>query len=271
MQHSFFCRFILMQSRASLMTKLWLFSATALLLFSSSAGVWAQQLPIDGSTIKTDSVSIPVANTIALYMNRMGEGLSLYNGKEYLMPDPRIEGHPFFESDSWQQGSLVYGGKTYVQIPFIYDIVSEEVVLLHNRSDFTIKLRKDQLDRFSLFDHHFIKLDSAHMDKAKMPVGYYDLRYNGISKVLVKRRKILFETAQNSLAVQRFVQKDLYYIEKNGHYFPVKTKASVLKVLSDQKKQLRKFLKRNNIAYKKDPEAALVKMLAFYDQATHQE
>jgi hypothetical protein len=229
----------------------------------------------------------------------------LYYGREYTGADNRIEGHAFFLINEWQNGSLHYMGQLYQNVPMLYDIATEELVVKHYAEVFRIKLFNEKINYFILSGHLFVNLaagspaagspaagspaagspaagspaagspaaaESALTDAkgSGMIPGFYDLLSDGNSRLLVKRRKIIKETITSNELHREFIHKNYYFIEKDGVYNPVKNKRSALKVLSDQKKEIRQYLKKNKIKFRKNRELALVSMVAYYNQATDQ-
>lgn len=56
---------------------------------------------------------------------------------------------------------------------------------------------------------------------------------------------------------------------KTIFFYEVDGKNSVLGVFKNKKKDLVKFIRQNDISYKRDPETAIVKMAEYYDKLTH--
>ncbi|WP_224999995.1 hypothetical protein [Cesiribacter sp. SM1] len=277
------------------MRKYLFFNLLILLLAGSTANVNAQ------SAAGLDSLDDALHNTIALYREKVRDNSFLFHGREYTGWDNRIEGHAYFLIDEWQEGSLHYKGQLYQHVPIRYDIAAEELVVKHYAGVFKIRLYKEKISHFSLSGHLFINLEAADaaavsaaaagvsttadtatgaavaattvLNDAKgspMLSGFYDLLSGGNTQLLVKRRKSVKESIDNNQLHREFIQKNLYFIEKDGQYHPVKSKGSALKVLADQKKEIRQYLKKNKIKFRQNPELALLSMVEYYNQATEQ-
>lgn len=211
--------------------------------------------------------SLPaLSNVISFYTQTVKDDSFLNEGREYVGFDKRIVGHPFFGSGSWQTGSIIYKGQLYPDVSLMYDMAAEEVVVHQYTNSFKVKLNKKEVEYFSLSGHQFVRLQTSGSKNISFPEGFYDLLYNGQTPVLVKRDKKVVEEIKNSLVRRSFVQENQIYLKKEGKYFPVRSKRSALRVLRDQKKELRKYLKNHKVKFRKDPENATVKMAAFYDQ-----
>lgn len=237
-------------------------------LFSFIVLILHFQQAVQAQSIVEMEDSIPaVSQTISYYMDRAGDDLFIYEGREYASLNYQVKGHAFFESNNWQEGSLMYKGQFYPKVSMLYDLAAEEVVVKNSGVLFRVKLYKDKVDHFSLLNHHFVNIGPAEAQGTPLVPGFYDRLYNGNVKLFVKRKKTVKESIVNMAQLREFVQKNLYFIEKGGEFYPVKSKGAVLKVLKDQKKEIRRHLKKNKIWFKKNPEEAILTMVEFYDQA----
>src|SRR3569833_1134939 len=77
-----------------------------------------------------DSASMQLAS--ANFYKAIGQESRLYNGHEYLSYDPRIKGNALFPNDAktWATGDVNYDGFTYSNVPMMYDIVKDAVVVM---------------------------------------------------------------------------------------------------------------------------------------------
>ncbi len=227
-------------------------------------------------TAASDSLSA-LRNTVQFYRQKVKDNSVLFQGRQYIGFDNRIEGHAFFLTSEWLEGDLYYKGRHYQQVPMLYDITAEELVVKHYEGLFRIKLFKEQVDHFVLLGHHFVNpmaTDTAIADsKGRLLLndGFYELLYKGNSQVLAKRKKIVEESIVEKRIHIEFVQNNFFYIEKDGVYYAVKKKGSVLGVLKDRKKEVRQYLTKHKIKFRKNPEFAIVKMVEFYDGETYKQ
>ena len=228
------------------------------------------QIPYAGiaqqKTAHPDSIPA-LMNAIALYRDRIYTNSAIYEGREYVPNTDLLIGHPYFEANQWAKGDLHYKEKFYPQVDLLYDLINDEVVLMHHGGSLKIKLFKDELSQFSLAGHTFIKIASTEGKPAPIPAGFYDQLYKGDLQLLVKRTKVISEPVANTKNPSEIIQQNTFYIVKDGAYHKVAKKAQALKVLKDQKKELRQLLRRENINFRKNPELALTRMVEYYDQA----
>ena len=52
----------------------------------------------------------------------------LYNGGDYIVYMPKDEEHPYYRSDDWSYGSIVYWGELYENVPLLYDLSIDEAL-----------------------------------------------------------------------------------------------------------------------------------------------
>jgi hypothetical protein len=205
------------------------------------------------------------------YYASLGKESPLFNGEEYYPTDPIIKGNAFFlEINSFTNGSVVYCGITFRNVPLMYDVFGDQlVVLLYNKfSEYT--LIKDKVSSFDLNGHHIINIDSLALPaNAAIKAGFYDEVYKGKMQALVKRSKNIQTTSSTSTLESYFNASIDYYLKKNNVYYTVNSKGELLDVLKDRKKDIQQFIRTQQLNYRKDPVEALAKIAAYYDQITN--
>ncbi|MFC6997384.1 hypothetical protein [Rufibacter roseus] len=233
---------------------------SGLMLISEAANSQASSTP---AVPPADSSQISLQPIAALYHAAMGQQAHVFNGSEYFGYTLRTKGHQFFGSDVWADAVVTYDGIAYSGIPFMYDIVNQALIVVRPDEKGTpIKTQIDasRVSQFTLQGHRFMKVNKAE----NLASGFYEVLYSGNVQVLARREK----TSLKQNAEISFSDKNTYYILKDGQYHQVKSKGSVLKVLSDQKAELNKSLKERSISFGQNRELALVTMAQVYDSLT---
>jgi hypothetical protein len=216
-----------------------------------------------------------IAQTVSGFYKSIGEQSRLYDGHEYLPYDPHIKGNALFPYDAqgWEPGEVAYDGILYKNVPMMYDVYKDAlVVLLYNK--FTMyTLLKTRVHDFSFSNHHFVRLDadSISNDKSGIVSGYYDQLYSGKIEVLARRSKSI-QNSSNSVVLTPetfFTSTDDYYLRKGNTYYKIGSKGAILGVLKDKKSELQQYLRSNKIKYGANPEDAMAKMAAYYDHLTN--
>jgi hypothetical protein len=205
---------------------------------------------------------------VKLYYQAIGENAHLYNGYEYMTPDARIKGSPFFLTDQISPADLSYDDGYYSQVPIRYDIVLDLVVINRLDQNYTISLISEKLKSFSLLNHYFIRINKDSLHGSGINTGFYDRIYGGKSTTIVKRKKTVLEQVQLNIGTMYYLDENIYYVKFGGKYVEVKGKSSVLNLFKDKKSEIKSFLRKNKLNFKSDFEKTLIATSAYYDQLT---
>jgi hypothetical protein len=214
----------------------------------------------------SSSAQLSTSNAIAFYNNFLGEEGHLYNGSEHVPYDFRIKGNPYYLSTLLQPGFVNYNGILYQPVSMAYDIVRDEVTANRFNQTFRITLVSEKIAYFSLFNHYFMRIDPDTNNKLITP-GFYDRIYDGKIKLFAKREKKIKESVTAEEGDQLwFTENDLYFIFRNNKYYAIKDKNDLFDFFKDRKKDLKKYLRKNKIKFKNEPELAILKSVEYYDQ-----
>jgi hypothetical protein len=231
------------------------------ILLNLSSTVFCQEANLE--TLSSEALS----KAFYEYDNYFGKNLSIYTGKQYNDNYGHIGDHQFFLDDYWEQGSVFFDGQFYDSIYLKFDIYNDEL-LVEYFSDkglaMTLVLQKTMISGFQLQGHTFIKLqvDSA----ATIKAGFYDQLFLGSNLSLYARRqKEIVRTAGSNTLKDDFVQKDRYFLLKDGAYYPVKNRGSVVHVLEDHKKELKHFIKSNNLRFQTERDRDFTIVARYYE------
>ena len=100
-----------------------------------------------GSQSDSSFYQSAVYNTIDLYRQFASDQSRLYNGRRYKPYDiPFVVGVPFFQSDWFTEGTIIYEDGYYDKVMLLYDEVKEPEPKLGYRYNFDhLQLLNDQL------------------------------------------------------------------------------------------------------------------------------
>jgi len=218
----------------------------------------------------TDSSSQQGAltSTLSVFYASIGKQSPLYNGTEYTFYDPIVTGNAYFSDvKAFTPASLVYNGILFNQVPILYDIYSDQVVVLLYNHFTKFALVKEKVSSFDYLGRHFININADTLaNNTVIQSGFYNELYNGKTQVLAKSSKNIQTTSgQNSIETYFNLSKS-YYVRKNGTYYSVSGKGSMLDVLKDKKKQLQQYIRASQLNFRKEPEEAMVEVTSYYDQ-----
>ena len=216
----------------------------------------------------SSTTSEAMANAVNLYETAIGKNSGIYIGSYYYDKNYwAIGGDPFFVNNYWNEGTIIYEGQQYDSISIRYDIYRDLLLIKHidkNGHVVPIQLHKSKVEEFIIMGHHFIYTKEDTLSGIK--TGFLDLLYIGEkAKVLAKRRKEISRTQIANDIVRGYFVNDRFYIKKDQNYYEVKGKKSLLEVLSDEKNEIKAFLKENRALYKKNRERQLVESVQYYN------
>lgn len=208
------------------------------------------------------------AQNLETYFNKsIKQQSKLFNGAFYEFYLPRITGSAYFkESQEFTKGSVVYDGFLYEDVPLLYDLYRDLVISVFYEGNFKFNLISEKVAEFKIDNHHFVYLNKE-LDSSKSvgKTGFYDLLYNGKIKIYSKRTKLLQEVNDTKYARQFFVSKNFYYLEKDKTLYSFSKLGSFLSLFKKEKSEMRKYLKKNEIRFKDNPERAMVLLADYYD------
>ncbi len=205
-------------------------------------------------------------NAVAFYNNSFGPDLHLFSGKEYLDYNFRFsQGHPYFQTTTFSKGTITYQGSTYEEVPMLYNLETDNVIILNHSGTAKIQLIKEKVSSFSLSGHSFINICNDSLLSQGLRYGFYDILATGKTTLLARRTKNIQIVAQDIVEI-KVLAKDYFYLQNNNIYSVIRSKKGLLNLLSDRKKEIRQFVKQNNIDYRENPENAIVRIVEYYNQ-----
>jgi len=211
------------------------------------------------------------ANTEAYYQEKIKDGSFLYTGNEYSAYEPGLKGNPFFRTDTMQNGEIFYDGNLYRNVPLLYDISRQQIVINTYDLSTQLQLLKEKIKYFVLDGHRFenfngIINDSESIDGVN---GFYEIVSTGKAAVMIKRQKILkngeksdnpnFRSAPNF-----FIENDVFFMKNGNKIFLVTGKNELLNALEDKKSAIKIFIRNHHFRFKKNIEKELVTTAAYY-------
>lgn len=186
----------------------------------------------------------------------------LFNGYEYVDYDQRVYGkeHPYYRDRTLTPGTVWYCGRVYRHVPLNYDIVKDLVITRYKNNINRICLLAEKVDSFMIYGRMFIRM------QAPLATGYYARLYKGRSALFGRYSKIFSSLVViDNAAWDAIAPAHTFYLQVNGRFHAVKNKQALLQLLRDRKKELKRFIRREAVSFKADPEAALISVITYYD------
>jgi hypothetical protein len=197
-----------------------------------------------------------------LYAASIKGELPIYTGGGYAEYVSLNEEFPYFLSDDWINGSIVYMNDTYTDVPLQFDLGTETIIIEHFTSARKIKLASERISEFHLADRHFINLNKAYLPGVPES-GFYEILEDGEVKLYARRRKNLQKRVVSGKLVASFEEINKYYLLKDSTFHSIKSKSRLLKLFRD-KPELKQEMKRSKLKVF-DRETTLVAISRLYN------
>jgi hypothetical protein len=205
-------------------------------------------------------------NAVQFFNTEIKDQSRLYNGREYNF-FVGYEGIAYFPTRTFDNsGSIVFDGVSYENVPLMLDVFKQKVITLLPDQSTKISLSNEKIERFKLYGHQFINTEIVVTnDHNEMIASFFDQLYVGKSKVYVRRAKILQEISTTQTTKRHFIDKNSYFVEREGKFYRFSSARNLLSFFSDKKKEIQRHLREQNVQYKEDPERVMVLIATYYD------
>ena len=205
-------------------------------------------------------------NTLKVYHDFLGRQAGINMGPIYAYYLSTIlSGNPFLDSTTARPGTIVYNGIRYDEVPMLFDIAKNTVVVVSPYSNFMQELLNNRISRFSLNDHDFVNLTAAETGN-QMPGGFYEILFDGkASKLYKKHLKAIKEIISNEKVNRVIEEAEEYYILKDGRYHPVTRAAQVAEIYKDHAQQMRAFMRNIHFRNTRNHAGKLPEIVAHYE------
>ncbi|MBS1598062.1 MAG: hypothetical protein JST75_07535 [Bacteroidetes bacterium] len=226
-----------------------------------------------GQMNKSDSAfyQSAVSHAINIYQESTGDQNPIYNGSLYYgYPFRFKQGNALFLPDTiLVKGTVVYDNILYKDIPLEYDNLQDLVIT--KDSLYWIQLNGKKITAFSISGHSFVRLEKNASNKDLVTTGFYEILHEGALTVFKKEIKMIHEEPSIVEGLERSVfTSPYYYIKKEGVIYPVKDQDDIGNILQNKKKEIRQFLRKNKLKFRKDKDNTLLEAVIYYEQTTKQ-
>jgi hypothetical protein len=217
----------------------------------------------DGQPPENISYTSAPDSLLSMYKAALGTGLPLYNGRQFYGYNSFTRDSPFYpEQIQWNIGSVQYENMWYRNVPVLYDIYKDEVIIKHLRAP--IILFSDRVQEFSIQNKTFI-LINENKKNSTTTAGFYQRLLTGPISLFAKRVKIAEQDNSSPGLEIIFLFKTRFYILKGGVYTLINRRKSLLTLLSDKSGELRQYIRKAKLKYRANPEFYITQVVEFYN------
>jgi hypothetical protein len=241
---------------------------TFLFLSTLTAGRTEAQSSLKDNSIPDSAYAVALRQ----YHTYVAPEVGLYRGIQYIDYDFTIQkGQPFLGPNRVRTGSVWYGGIQYNDVPMLYDLVKEQLVVMDPFNVFKISVYMDLVDSFALDGHTYFRMKDS-LAPSTMRSGFWDRIYPGKLVLLKRERKSLNENIVISADNVRFfiLPSVSYYFQKAGVYHAVNDKKELFDALKDRRRsEIRRVMRRSGWDWRDNKEQLLQLVAAWYDGVNH--
>jgi uncharacterized lipoprotein YehR (DUF1307 family) len=198
-----------------------------------------------------------------------GKDVRLVIGKIYSQPYPKANGHPFMKSTNWMTGSVTVNGKEFSGLKLNYDICQDYLIYLDESPDGdkkTILLNKYSVEGFTVEDNKFITLspeDADNLDEYQ----YFEVLNSGKVSLYNKWNKKFEPVTSQEFPAGRFLDtKITRYLLKDKVLYKVSNRIVLLRICADRKSELRKYMRKHKIDFRKGMDKPLAGLIEYYNE-----
>ncbi|MFY0608453.1 MAG: hypothetical protein JXR10_17165 [Cyclobacteriaceae bacterium] len=170
--------------------------------------------------------------------------------------------HQFFHLSSWQANTISFTGQVYDSIYLFYDIYKDQLIIQHPSEliyfGLGIKPIQQNVDWFTLDGHFFRNYSTPISNLGK---GFFDELFIGETVNLLAKRSKMIKT-DNDI---QFTNIDKLVIGIDGNYKRFNRKSSLWKIFPEYKKQIKGYIRSNNLSISKDNESELIMLTRYCD------
>lgn len=189
---------------------------------------------------------------------------NLINGKVFY-PGGNEFVHPFYGDNSWKPASIYSTGAVYKTDLVKYDIHLDYLVLLHSTDSlsFPIYLNRSLVNEFDIYGHRFKYIDDFAGPDNDLVAGYYEVEDYGKSRLLIRRIKT--KIFDNYSLSETYSDRAYYFVNIDGKYIKLVRRNSLIKILNDHRKEVKAYMKNNNLRFSRENYDQAGKVLKYYE------
>jgi len=185
-----------------------------------------------------------------LVENAYGLDQDLVNGIQYSNRYMRSEGNPYFQEDSFKNGSISINGKIYQNVQLKYDLFSQRVEIKHDKilgRNYRYITISDRMEAFNLGAYEFRKLNIQ-----GNPERYYQVINTGHFTCLVHWEKELVPLDNSAIYIDHFTHpRHYYWLELNGEIIAFNNRKTFARLFpKNMQREILKLFRQKHISFR---------------------
>lgn len=222
---------------------------------------------LSGGTVMSQELAVanrfPVDGKVERYIEKAGNQALLYTGElepQYLN---RLEGHPYLDTKEYRTGTLAFDGIIYPGVDMRLNVHIGCLVVLSPDRRLNLIVPSDRIGfaRFPGYDCFYM---APQGEKGALPEGFYVRLHDGDVSLWKRTEKGLEERREELTLTNFFVERNAYYICKEGLFYPVNSKRELLKLFKGQDDLLNRYIKEQRLSFSRgERERTLMRIMEY--------
>ncbi len=189
----------------------------------------------------------------------------LYNGTPYEERFRTLNiSHKYFVSSEFVKGNIVFNKQPYYNIQMKYDIYEDELIVkLPTNSGFAvIQLSKENIEKFSISGHQFIKLSQVNNSTFQSNTGFYEvLHQSNLIQLFKKYNKERSEHTDEKVIYSKFKGRTYFLVAYDDKYVNIRAKRDMINLFPKQKKKINAFYHKRKSLRKSNYDSFLSQLM----------
>lgn len=208
----------------------------------------------------------PVKELISYTNSIYGADDRLINGTYYVPTHPLALGHPYFLTDDWLPANLYIKGIEFENVNIKYNIEDERIILRRQYEKGLVEpivLNNSFIDSLTIGDHHF--LNSILFDEGDNTT-FLELVCRGKITSFLKHTNSYKDELSPQVMYGKYKEpKSTLFIYADSSLRLINRKKEFLELYLNNEKRIKKFMKTNNIGFKRAEKDQLIKLFEYCD------
>ena len=193
------------------------------------------------------------------YCREAGDQAELFVGKvETGYPSMIYTNHPYWSSQDYCTGEVVYQGMLYKNVSLRYDAYLKQLVVNTPIKRSNVYVPMDRVERFKLEGTEYARRNGE----------FVAILFSSPRMELVEQVNIILkeEFMENSKVMYDFQRDVKYYVLRGGQMHEVDKLKTVLKLFPGREKMLKRFAKEQALDFKMHRQFSLISMIRYADE-----
>ena len=192
------------------------------------------------------------------FRKEAGDHAEMFVGKmEVGYPYTVYTNHPYWLSDEFVPGDIVFDGRMYRNVPLRFDAFLQQLVVNTPVKRSNIMVPMEQVEKFVVDG-----IEYSRRNDEFVAILYSSPRMELVEQVHVTVKEGLIDNARVQYEFKRNVK---YYLLRGGQMLEVGNLKSVMKLFPGLKKELKSFAKMHYLDFKVHRQSSLISTIKYAD------